>query len=132
MNDYKVHVFSEDVDYSGVVYHANYLKFLERARTTWLNQIGSGLEKQKKLGVYYTIRSMDINYLQPARLDNELSILTNIKKIRRTQLHFYQEIYNLTSKNSLITTANIYVVCVNEKMKLIPIPPIIMEAIPDD
>jgi acyl-CoA thioester hydrolase len=132
MQDYKLQVFSEDVDYSGVVYHANYFKYLERARTTWLNQIGAGLEAQKQQGVYYTISAIDIKYIKPARLDDSLKITGQIHKRRRTQLHFYQEIYNLADNNRLITTANVYVVCVDEDMKPIPIPSSIMETIPDE
>ncbi len=129
MNNYKVRVFNEDVDYSGVVHHANYLKFVERARIIWFRESGLGLETQKKLGAFYTIREIDIKYIKPARLDDELNIISTVNPRGKTQLLFYQEIYNLTNENTLITKVNVHVVCVNKDFRPIPISDGILETL---
>ncbi len=88
-----VRVYYEDTDAGGVVYYANYLKFCERARTEWLRTLG--LSQQKLLdeqGLGFVVRSVQADYLAPARLDDALVVLTRVATLRRASLLFEQEL----------------------------------------
>lgn len=132
-HEFEVTLYVEDTDYTGVVYHPNYLKYMERARLNWFEQLGFGLEQQKKDGFYYVIRHIDLHYKKPARMDERLKIRTTIKVIGRAkaQLRFHQEIDNLSQQESSITEADILVVCVNHDIRPIPVPNKILEKLDD-
>lgn len=86
-----VRVYYEDTDLSGVVYHANYLHFFERARTEWLRSLG--FDQQRLLereGVAFTIVSLDVQFRQPARLDDELEITVAVLRSGRASMHLQQ------------------------------------------
>ena len=88
-----VRVYYEDTDAGGVVYYANYLKFCERARTEWLRTLG--LSQQKLLdeqGLGFVVRSVQADYLAPARLDDALVVRTRVATLRRASLLFEQEL----------------------------------------
>ena len=71
-----VRVYYEDTDVSGVVYHANYLKFFERARTEWLRSLGCSQQAlREETGVMFVVTDTAVRYLQPARLDDELRMV---------------------------------------------------------
>jgi len=133
MTEFELTVYNEDIDYSGIVYHPNYLKYMERARLNWFDSIGFGLEQQKNDGVYYVIPNIDLKFRRSARMGECLLIKTSVtvKGRAKAQLLFHQEIDNLTTKESLITQAEILVVCVNDSFKPRPLPTKILENIND-
>ncbi len=120
---FKLKVYYEDTDSGGVVYYANYLKFLERARTEALNS--DGLSNQILLKKYQTlliVKSCKIEYLMPAKLEDTLEIFSKI--ISRTRSSFLME--QIVKKNDqIITDAEVLIVTVNEKGKPIKIPDIL-------
>lgn len=74
-----VRVYYEDTDTAGVVYYANYLRYLERGRTEWLRALGVGqLRLAEESGLVFAVRSLNIEYLKPARLDDQLAVLTEL------------------------------------------------------
>lgn len=76
---YRLRVFYEDTDAGGVVYHANYLKFAERARTEWLRACGvHQREMAAKSGHFFTVRRVEAEFLSPARLDDELEVRSTV------------------------------------------------------
>ncbi|HWU69603.1 MAG TPA: YbgC/FadM family acyl-CoA thioesterase, partial [Stenotrophobium sp.] len=86
-------VYYEDTDVSGVVYHANYLKFFERARTEWLRQFGISQEVlRERHGIAFTVANMQIDFLAPARLDDALQVTVDLHKRKRASLEFRQNI----------------------------------------
>ncbi|MES9856387.1 MAG: tol-pal system-associated acyl-CoA thioesterase [Sedimenticola sp.] len=88
-----VRVYYEDTDSGGVVYYANYLKFMERARTEWLR--GLGFEQDELLekeGILFAVCKVAVDYLRPARFNDELLISAKISKQGRASLTFQQEI----------------------------------------
>ncbi len=86
-------VYYEDTDAGGVVYYANYLKFCERARTEWLRRLGvSQHALLEEAGLAFVVRSVQADYLAPARLDDALEVSTRIAALRRASLLFEQEI----------------------------------------
>ena len=130
-HEFEIIVYNEDIDYSGVVYHPNYLKYFERARLSWFEELGFGLEQQKNDGFLYTIKHFELEFLRPAHMDDRLKIKTRVEVIghAKAQLRFYQEIDNLTSEVSPMTKAQIHVVCVGPNMRPTPMPSKLLEMI---
>ncbi len=86
-------VYWEDTDAGGVVYHAQYLAFLERARTEWLRARGKGQELLRvEHGLVFAVRSMRIEFRQPARLDDALNVSVALRECRRASLVMVQTI----------------------------------------
>ena len=86
-----VRVYYEDTDAGGVVYYANYLKFMERARTEWLRT--RGFEQDvliKEQDLVFAVRSLSIDYLRPARLDDLLQVRVTVSELRRASIVFEQ------------------------------------------
>lgn len=104
-------VYYEDTDAGGVVYYANYLKFCERTRTEWLRALGVAqqtlLDEQ---GLGFVVRSMQADYLAPARLDDALEVSARIASRRRASLVFHHEIRR---DGELLFTAQVLVACVD-------------------
>ena len=88
-----VRVYWEDTDAGGVVYHAQYLAFLERARTEWLRHLGKGQERlRSEHDLVFAVRAMRIDFRAPARLDDALAVSAALRECRRASLVFAQEI----------------------------------------
>jgi acyl-CoA thioester hydrolase len=88
-----VRVYYEDTDFSGMVYHASYLRFLERGRTEWLRAFGFGhREIAGATGVLFAVRSLQIVFLAPALMDDLLQVETRALKARGASLEFQQRI----------------------------------------
>lgn len=106
-----VRVYYEDTDAGGIVFYANYLKFFERARTEWLRAIGVGQEllKQEE-NALFVVRSTQVDYLAPARLDDELKLTLAIEKIGRASVLFHQQAWR---GEQLLTSAVVKVACVD-------------------
>ena len=122
---HKLKVYYEDTDAGGVVYYANYLKFLERARTEALLTIGLSNSKIKdKFGAFIIVKSCNIEYKKSAYLEDNLSIRSFIKSITKTSFMMNQII---TKDKDIIDEAKIHLVLVNEKAKPIKIPEIVFE-----
>lgn len=86
-------VYWEDTDAGGVVYHAQYLAFMERARTEWMREQGYGQELlRNEYGLVFVVRAMEIDFLKPARLDDALSVTAAVQDCRKASLVFAQSI----------------------------------------
>ena len=122
---HKLKVYYEDTDAGGVVYYANYLKYLERARTEALTTIGlSNLQIKEKFGALIIVKSCNIEYKKSAHLDDELSIRSFVKSVTKTSFFMNQFI----AKDEIsIVEAQIHLVFVNEKGKPIKVPDIIFD-----
>ncbi len=120
-----VRVYWEDTDASGVVYHANYLRWLERARTEWLRARGLDQETMRtKLGIAFTLASLEIRYLKPARLDDALEVRTEVSEIKRASFGFRQTVVR-TASGELLTEASVRAACVDAAtFRPVPLPPI--------
>ena len=120
-----VKVYYEDTDAGGVVYYANYLNFLERARTEAITNIGLSNKKIKEdFGVLIIVKSCNIQYKKPAHLEDELSIRSFVKSITKTSFFMSQII---TRKKDVISEALIHLVFVNDLGRPKKIPKIIYE-----
>ncbi len=105
-------VYYEDTDAGGVVYYANYLKFLERARTEWLRAMS--FEQRwilQQHGVLFAVRAVTIEYKKPARLDDQLSVSVEVKELRTASMSIDQVITN--NMDELIVMAHVNIVCLH-------------------
>ena len=128
---FPLRVYYEDTDAGGVVYYANYLAFMERARTEWLRAIGyENRQLMDELGVVFAVRRACVDYLGPARLDDLLEVVVRIKQVRRASLVFEQQILR---GDELLCKGEIMLVCVGlEDFKPTAIPDSIMQEINND
>lgn len=119
-----VRVYFQDTDAGGVVYHANYLNFMERARTEWLRAYGhSNAGLMKEFGMVFVMRSVKLDYLKPALLDDALDVTAQIKDIGRSRLTLLQTVCR---GDELLTEAEVHLVCVSlENFKPVSVPEIL-------
>jgi acyl-CoA thioester hydrolase len=93
-----VRVYYEDTDFSGVVYHASYLRFMERGRTDYLRLLGAGhraLFEQTEAeapGFAFVVRSMNVEFLKPARMDDVLHIFTRPEEVKGASITLHQQV----------------------------------------
>ena len=93
MFSHPVRIYWEDTDAGGVVYHAQYLAFLERARSEWMRAQGYGQELlRQKHDLLFAVRAMQLDFLKPARLDDALAVTATLRECRRASVIFAQEI----------------------------------------
>ena len=123
--NHKIKVYYEDTDAGGVVYYANYLKYLERARTEALIKIGlSNLKIRDSFKALIIVKSCNIDYKKSAYLEDELNIKSYILSLTKTSFVMSQTII----KNKIvIVEAKIHLVFVNEKAKPIKIPKLVLD-----
>jgi acyl-CoA thioester hydrolase len=122
---HNVKVYYEDTDAGGVVYYANYLKYLERARTEALSTIGlSNLQIKDKFGSQIIVKSCNIEYKKSAQLEDELKIRSFVKSVTKTSFYMNQII---TNGETIIVEAQVHLVFVNEKGKPVKVPEIIFD-----
>ena len=98
--NWPVRVYYEDTDNGGVVYYANYLKFMERSRTEWLR--AKGLEQDKlasESGVIFAVRSAQVDYLKPARFNQLLSVSAEVVETGKASITFKQEVILTTNQS---------------------------------
>jgi acyl-CoA thioester hydrolase len=112
-------VYWEDTDGGGIVYYANYLRFLERARTEWLRSLGhSQQELAQTQGILFAVAGLSVEYRRPARLDDELIITCEPRSERAAVMRFLQRIYRGSAPgaaDSLLVEADVRVVCVDKR-----------------
>jgi acyl-CoA thioester hydrolase len=103
---YPVRVYYEDTDAAGLVYYANYLKFAERARTEMLRRLGVEQERLRaETGLGFVVRRCSVDYLLPARLDDDLVVLTRLAGLGAATLDIEQEVYRGDSTLVRLTLA---------------------------
>jgi acyl-CoA thioester hydrolase len=120
---WRTRVYWEDTDGGGVVYYANYLKFMERARTEWLRSLGhSQQELSEQLGFVFAVAEAHVNYRKPARLDDELRVSCVPVPEGRASIRFKQVIVRIDSARAdtapgetPIADGEVRVVCVDAK-----------------
>ena len=118
-----IRIYYEDTDAGGVVYYANYLKYLERARTEALATIGlSNLQIKEKFGALIIVKSCNIEFKKSAYLEDNLSIRSFIKSVTKTSFVMNQFI---SKDDNIIVEAQVHLVFVNDKSKPIKVPEII-------
>lgn len=121
-------VYYEDTDSAGVVYYANYLRYLERARTEWLRALGfEQTELVEQHGVVFVVRSISVNYRSPARFNDALNISVELGGVGASQIDLEQRVLRA---GDVLVDSNVQVVCVNRaSMKPVRMPKPLLEKI---
>ena len=129
-----VTVYYEDTDAGGVVYYANYLKYMERARTEWLRQMGFEQDRLKaRDGVLFAVRSASVEYHGPARLDDRLEVSARLLEKGRSSMVIGQDVSRIDAGGAPLCTGRIQVVCVDaESWRPRSIPENIARALTDE
>ncbi|MEW6561635.1 MAG: tol-pal system-associated acyl-CoA thioesterase [Pseudomonadota bacterium] len=122
--EWPIRVYFQDTDAGGVTYHASYVNFLERARTEWLRSYGySNAGMMKELGVMFVVRSLKLDYLRPALLDDMLTATAEVREIGRSRLTLHQTVRR---GEMLLLEAEVHLVCVGvESFKPVSVPDVL-------
>ena len=113
----KIRVYYEDTDASGRVYHANYLKYLERGRSNLIYKSKyNHQELLKKFNIIFVVKSLNINYLKPAFFEDIIEVQTSLNLLSRVKLNFNQK---LIRNNDLLVDAEVIVIPINTMGKII-------------
>ena len=124
---YVTKIYYEDTDAGGVVYYANYLKFLERARSEAIYSLGiSNTEILDKEGVIIIVKSCNIEYKKPAKFEDEIEVVSKISEVKNSSFKMLQVI---KKKSEIISVAEVVLVTVNKKGKPVRIPSLLKKLI---
>lgn len=108
-------VYYEDTDCQGVVYHANYLKFLERGRTEFLAARGTTVQDAAAQGTLFVVYRIDATFRSPARLGDELEVITRARRTSEYRITFDQRIEHGKQPGKALLKAEVEVVCISPK-----------------
>jgi acyl-CoA thioester hydrolase len=128
-------VYYEDTDAGGVVFYANYLKFFERARTEWLRTAGYSQQTlAQSSGFIFVVKNTSVDYISPARLDDELKLTVVVEQLRNASLSFIQEAWRIQgNQQRLLARGSITIVCVDAShFRPHPIPEILRTLVKRD
>ncbi len=116
-----VRVYYEDTDLAGIVYYANYLRFIERARTEWVR--GLGLDQaalKREEGIVFAVRRVEADYLKPARFDDLLTVTTRLLELGGARIELEQEVLRAGER---LFAARVVLVCMSEAGGAVRMPP---------
>ena len=118
---FPIRIYFEDTDSGGVVYHSNYLKFMERARTEWLRSVGIDQRHLKQQDhIMFVVHRIDIQYKLPARFNDDLIVKSELIEIGSSKIEFRQMIYR---NDEMLIDASVDIACIDsEKFKPVRIP----------
>lgn len=116
---FALRVYYEDTDMGGIVYHANYLKFIERARSEWVRSLGNDQNAMKDAGIVWVVRRIEADYLSFARFEDELKIETTIERLSGARLTMKQVVLR---DGSPIFSAIVTAVCMTVAGKPVRLP----------
>ncbi|WP_457666468.1 tol-pal system-associated acyl-CoA thioesterase [Thiolapillus sp.] len=127
---FPVRVYYEDTDAAGIVYYANYFRFMERARTEWLRDLGFEQDVlRREYGIVFVVRSAAADYRAPARFNDLLWVTGELVQHSRTGMTIAQNVYR-QGDNELLCKGEVGIVCVDiESFRPRPIPSAILEKI---
>lgn len=119
MHVFDVRVFYEDTDMAGIVYYANYLRFIERARSDWVRGIGIDQMAMKAEGVVFAVRRIEAEYLAPAVFDDRLVVRTVLSGVSAARMDMHQEVLR---QETLLFQATVTIVCIGPAGKPVRLP----------
>lgn len=116
---YKVRVYYEDTDMGGVVYHANYLRYIERARSDWVRKLGNDQNAMREAGIVWVVRRIEADYRAAAKFEDELEVETDMVSITGARLVMEQHVKR---GDQVIFHAMVTAVCMNANGKPVRLP----------
>jgi acyl-CoA thioester hydrolase len=115
----EIRVYYEDTDMAGIVYYANYLRFIERGRSDWVREVGIDQLAMKEAGVVFAVRRVEADYVSPARFDDILDVRTTLDSLSPARMVMLQEVWRA---DALIFTAKVLIVCIGASGKPVRLP----------
>lgn len=119
IHTFPVRVYYEDTDMGGIVYHANYLRYIERARSDWVRKLGNDQNAMRDAGLVWVVRKIEAEYLAPARYDDELLIETSVLALSGAKLTMGQLVKRGDTE---IFRATVTAVCMNAAGRPVRLP----------
>ncbi len=116
---FPIRVYYEDTDMGGVVYHANYLRFIERARSDWVRKLGNDQNAMRDAGIVWVVRRIEADYLAAARFEDELMVETEMVSLSGARLTMSQLVKRGETE---IFRAVVTAVCMNAQGKPVRLP----------
>ena len=89
---FPIRVYYEDTDMAGIVYYANYLRYIERARSDWVREAGIDQNAMRADGIVFVVSRVEADYLSPARFDDQLQVVTTLERLSRVRMVFRQKV----------------------------------------
>ena len=128
-----VRVYYEDTDAGGVVFYANYLKFMERARTEWLRSLGFEQDRLRdQEGVLFAVRQVRLDFLRPARFNDALTVSVRVTRRGKASLSFEQQVRSQDDASRVYCSGEGKLACINaEGFRPRPIPQRLLAEMPD-
>ncbi|HEY1095894.1 MAG TPA: tol-pal system-associated acyl-CoA thioesterase [Alphaproteobacteria bacterium] len=119
-HSHSIRVYYEDTDAQGIVYHTNYLKFAERARTEMLRAVGfNHADLARDEGIVFVMRKAEIDYMAPAKLDDELEVHTSVANIGNASITLEQ---NIRRNDATLVACRVVLVCISSDGKPVRVP----------
>lgn len=118
-HQFPIRVYYEDTDLAGIVYYANYLKFIERARSEWVRELGIDQVQMKAEGVVFAVRRVEADYLAPARYDDQLVVETTMEEGSGVRLICRQDVRR---GDDVLFSAIVTIICMNEAGAVVRLP----------
>jgi acyl-CoA thioester hydrolase len=119
IHKFSLRVYYEDTDLAGIVYYANYLKFIERARSTIVQDAGIDQLDMQRDGLVFAVKKLEADYIGSAKLNDELRVETNLKQTTGAKIVFAQNVYRA---DVLLFSSFVTVVCVTNLGKIVRFP----------
>ncbi|WP_341367099.1 tol-pal system-associated acyl-CoA thioesterase [Yoonia sp. BS5-3] len=119
IHQFPIRVYYEDTDLAGIVYYANYLKFIERARSEWVREMGIDQVQMKAEGLVFAVRRVEADYLIPAKFDDELLVETAMEEGSGVRLVVRQDVKR---GPDLLFSAIVTIICMNETGSVMRLP----------
>ena len=117
---HRLRVYYEDTDLAGIVYYANYFKFIERARTEFIRSLGIDQTNLRKThGIVFAVRSLRADFALPARFDDQLSIATSVSEVTGARIVLRQ---NILRDDRLLFSSSVVLACVTDAGRPVRIP----------
>lgn len=120
-HSYMVKVYYEDTDAGGVVYYANYLRYMERARTEYLAELGVSVPELHDQGRFLVVTHVDISYKHPARLGDSLEVTTEVDDARTVKVTLRQRVLKA---GTILVDALLTFACIDQEGKPLRLPPV--------
>ncbi|MCP5036624.1 MAG: tol-pal system-associated acyl-CoA thioesterase [Rhodobacteraceae bacterium] len=119
MHIFPIRVYYEDTDMAGIVYYANYLRYIERARSHWVREVGVDQNAMRAAGVVFVVRRVEADYLVPARFEDDLVVETSIMKLTGVRMVFLQRVMK---DGAPLFEALVTVACLNDAGRVVRLP----------
>jgi len=129
MHSFPIRVYYEDTDLAGIVYYANYLRFIERGRSEWLRALGIDQVGLKQRGMVFVVRRIEADYISPARFDDVLEVVSTLKDCGAARISMCQKVMR---DGAVLFKAVVTLVCINDAGRPVRIPADIAAVFPGD